>query len=842
MRTARRAVATLAGAGALASSMGGTLVALAPAAAAAPAPGQDVNNDWGQSAADVTDEVTAAVEADPRVVAARARYAIALSRYASIKTVEGVAYKAYRSALATRSKTDDVATSKRLKSIRAQVMVAAREVVVSQLNQVHVVDAVTAQVRSHHYVQAPYVALPGQPTGLTASGSTGQVSLSWTAASDATSYRVFRDGIQVGTAVSPGYVDSGLVDGTTYTYTVMAVNVAGWSPVSAPVDAVPSVSAPAAPTNLTAAPGDGTVQLAWSASAGATSYKVYRGPTLVQTLSATTWTDSGLANGTSYSYTVVAYNGVVASPASTAVSCTPVAAAPAAPTGLVANAGNNQVSLTWNATVGATGYQVRRNNVAIGGLLTTTSYVDTTAVNGQTYSYTVVAYRQNSPASAASTAVSASPVAPALSAPSGLAATPGDKTVALSWNAVPSATLYTIYRDGASVGTSTTTAFTDTGLVNGTTYSYYVVASNATSTSAPSAATTAKPAAAVAGAPTNLSGQAGDTIATLSWTGVAGITQYKVYRGGVYVTTVNGTTYTDTGLTNGGSYSYYVTAYNGTTESAPSTTVTVVPVAITPGVPTGVVATPGNTQVSLSWTASANAQSYKVYRGATLVGSPTTTSFVDTGLVNGTSYTYTVVAVNGTASSAASAGVSATPLAPAPGAATLVGTAGNNQVTLTWGAVPTATSYRVYRGAALLASPTTTSYTDTTAVNGTAYTYTVVAVNQTTPGPSSNAVTVTPTKPPVNGTFTGTATTIQGNHGKITVVIVVSNSVISTSTGTLTSPDGNTTMSINNNALPQYNSKAVVAQGTNFTKVSGATYTYNAYRTSLQAALTAAGL
>jgi uncharacterized protein with FMN-binding domain len=49
-------------------------------------------------------------------------------------------------------------------------------------------------------------------------------------------------------------------------------------------------------------------------------------------------------------------------------------------------------------------------------------------------------------------------------------------------------------------------------------------------------------------------------------------------------------------------------------------------------------------------------------------------------------------------------------------------------------------------------------------------------------------------------------------------------------------------VNINKTALPQYGTKAVAAQSTAFTKVSGATLTYAAYKTSLQAALTAAGL
>ena len=322
---------------------------------------------------------------------------------------------------------------------------------------------------------------------------------------------------------------------------------------------------------------------------------------------------------------------------------------------------------------------------------------------------------------------------------------------------------------------------------------------------------------------------------------MAGATAYRVYQGGLLVATVSTPTWTATGLANGTAYSFAVTAVTGGSESAASATVTVTPFVLTPAVPSGVIATAGNASVALSWASSANAASYRVYRGATLVGSPTATTFTDTGLTNGTSYGYTVVAVNGSASSSPSGTVSATPMAPAPAAPTgLAVSAGNTSAVLTWTATPTATSYRVYRGATLVGSPSTTTYTDTGLVNGTPYSWTVVAVNDTTPGPASAAVSGTPSAPLVNGTFTGPITTITG-HGTMRVVIVLTNSVITKATGTLLTKDGSETASINASALPKYDTKAVAANSATITKVSGATLTYAAYKASLSAALVASG-
>ncbi len=76
---------------------------------------------------------------------------------------------------------------------------------------------------------------------------------------------------------------------------------------------------------------------------------------------------------------------------------TPAGSPPSAPTGLTATAGNGQVSLTWNASAGATSYTVKRATVSggpygtIAGNLTTTAHTDTGLANGTTYYYVVSA-------------------------------------------------------------------------------------------------------------------------------------------------------------------------------------------------------------------------------------------------------------------------------------------------------------------------------------------------------------------------------------------------------------------------------------------------------------------
>ncbi len=167
---------------------------------------------------------------------------------------------------------------------------------------------------------------PAAPTGVTTSGTgTTTTTVSWTAVSGATSYKVFRATTsggpytQVGTSSTTSFADSGLACGTTYFYVVTASNGtcdSGNSAQTSTTTATCTCTPPAAPTGVATS---GTTQtgttVSWTASSGATSYKVFRattsgGPyTQVGTSSTTSFADTGLTCNTSYFYVVTASNG-----------------------------------------------------------------------------------------------------------------------------------------------------------------------------------------------------------------------------------------------------------------------------------------------------------------------------------------------------------------------------------------------------------------------------------------------------------------------------------------------------------------------------------------------------
>jgi pectate lyase-like protein/fibronectin type III domain protein len=236
---------------------------------------------------------------------------------------------------------------------------------------------------------------------------------------------------------------------------------------------------PSPPSALAAVPGNAQVALSWNPSTGASSYNVKRstvsgGPyTIIATgVNSTSFTNTGLTNGTTYFYVVSAVNSFGESANSGQASATPqgsVQTPPPAPAGLLANAGDGQVTLNWNPAAGASSYNVKRSTVS-GGPYTTiatgvtaTSFTNTGLVNGTTYFFVVSAVNAAGQ-SGNSNQASAMPVATPVGtgdlfvAPNGTASNPGtmSQPTTLSTAITRIAAGRTIFMRGGTYNLSTT--------------------------------------------------------------------------------------------------------------------------------------------------------------------------------------------------------------------------------------------------------------------------------------------------------------------------------------------------------------------------------------------------
>ncbi len=171
---------------------------------------------------------------------------------------------------------------------------------------------------------------PNAPTGVNATLSGSQIQVSWSSVSNATSYKVYRSSSAngsytlIGSPTTPYYYDANPLTGYNY-YKVKAVNSAGESAFSS-VASCNYVTAPTAPTGVSATLSGSQIQVSWSSVSNATSYKVYRSSsangsyTLIGSPTTPYYYDANPLTGYNY-YKVKAVNSAGESAFSSVASC-----------------------------------------------------------------------------------------------------------------------------------------------------------------------------------------------------------------------------------------------------------------------------------------------------------------------------------------------------------------------------------------------------------------------------------------------------------------------------------------------------------------------------------------
>lgn len=367
-------------------------------------------------------------------------------------------------------------------------------------------------------------------------------------------------------------------------------------------------------------------------------------------------------------------------------------------------------------------------------------------------------------------AVNDGTVLTAPTAPTALVATGGDAQVALSWGLPVSdggsaLGRYNVYRSTAGgpfalLGTAGQgRAYTDTTAVNDTAYSYQVTATNALGESPASNVVSATPRAFVhvaPSAPRNFAGVGNSTNSVLTWAAPADLGTdpfqgYRVFKDGVLLTTTTALSYTDSAVSRGDTHSYSVVAYSAAGEAS-TPTITVTNTSTAPTAPLSLAGTASMSTANLTWSAPASSgtdpiTSYSVYRDGVQVGTSTTRTFSDTGIVAGGTYTWTVTAMSAAGESAASAPLTLTSAtSTVPGAP--VATKGSSwfNAVMNWSAPSTGGSpilrYEVFKNGSLVAtvSASTRTYSTSTSWFGPT-TLSVRAVNAIGTGPMSNVLT-----------------------------------------------------------------------------------------------------
>ena len=338
-------------------------------------------------------------------------------------------------------------------------------------------------------VRVMYLAEPAV-TG--ASNITSGVQVKWSKVTGATGYIVYHKGAGKGWAriadIKDGstvnYTDTTAESGTTYTYTVRAYNkdtMSDWNSTKSLMRISDTTLTGA--SNITSG-----VQVKWSQVTGATGYIVYRKGAGkgwgriadIKSGSTVSYTDTTAASGTTYTYTVRAYNGNTMGDWHSAKSVMRISDT------TLTGASNITygVQVKWSRVTGATGYIVYRKGAGKGWARiadikngSTVSYTDTTAASGTTYTYTVRAYNGSTMGDWHSTKS-----VKRLSDPKLTSASKVSGGINVRWTGVTGATGYIVYRKSGSgswgriadIKSGSTVSYTDRTAKAGTTYTYTV--------------------------------------------------------------------------------------------------------------------------------------------------------------------------------------------------------------------------------------------------------------------------------------------------------------------------------------------------------------------------------
>ena len=592
---------------------------------------------------------------------------------------------------------------------------------------------------------------PGVPGSVTATPALNSLVVSWSAATNASGYKVqWKSGSQTyststrqATATGTSYTITGLTAGTTYTVRVIATRTnAPDSAASSEATGTPPAAA-GVPGSVTATPAVNSLVVSWSAATNASGYKVqwksgaqaYDAAARQATASGTSHTITGLTAGTAYTVRVIATR--TNAPDSTASSeATGTARHPAAgaPGSVTATPALNSLVVSWAAVANAESYWVQWKSGAQAydatrqaDVTSGTSYTIPGLTAGTAYTVRVIATRTNAPDSAASSEATGTAQHPAAGVPGGVTATPALQSLVVSWSAATNADGYKVqwksgsqsYNTSTRQATASGTSHTITGLTAGTAYTVRVVA---TRTNAPDGAASWE----AYGTPPAAAGVPGSVTATpavqslvVSWAAATNATGYKVqWKSGAqsYDAARQATAdrhsysggYTIHGLTGDTAYTVRVIATRtNAPDSAPSSEATGTPQHPAAGVPGSVTAAPAVGSLVVSWAAAANADGYKVqwsswsqeYNTSDRQATTTGTSHTITGLTED-EYLVRVIATrtnapDGRPSSSTWGRPYLYPAPGVPGSVTATPAPAPGSLTVSWAAAANADGYKM---------------------------------------------------------------------------------------------------------------------------------------------------
>ncbi|MGO4732356.1 S-layer homology domain-containing protein [Paenibacillus sp. 2KB_22] len=331
--------------------------------------------------------------------------------------------------------------------------------------------------------------------------------------------------------------------------------------------------------------------------------------------------------------------------------------------------------------------------------------------------------------------------------------TTDETSLTVSWEEAERATSYVVRVDNKEVYRGTDLSYTLTGLIPKTSYVVDIWSENEHGTSGSQRNTVTTKDPDKLPAPKGLKVESTWNTIRLSWDPVDGANTYRVIKNNTFLYEGPNTTYTITGLDPDHPYSLYV---YGLKKSPSSITIEgeqgrIMGVTKKLPEPNNFVAIPKSTSVDLSWDAVEKADNYKVLRGKLIIYEGPLTTFVDTGLNEGETYNYSVLAMDDFTSGLpayTSVKTLIPPQLPYP-ENFRVTELQYNKIRIDWDAVDGADEYEISRDGMTIGIPMGTWWTEDLEDiwSGATYTYRVAALRKGVKGKVAMKVVTIPNEP-----------------------------------------------------------------------------------------------
>ena len=460
------------------------------------------------------------------------------------------------------------------------------------------------------------------------------ISLSWDAPYNASTYKVYQDSVFVLETSNQTY-EYTVSGGIEYCYQVSAVNPVGIEGVIS--DQICGFALLPSSASLNGTINDTTVILVWNTVTNASGYSLKRDNNEFYNGTDLTFTDTGLEYGTTYYYTITAFDseGTYGTPSDPITVDIPDDTTPGEIENLYLAVSEQLISLSWDAPYNASTYKVYQDSVFV--LETSNQTYEYTVSGGIEYCYQVSAVNPVGIEGVISDQICGFALLPSSASLNG---TINDTTVILVWNTVTNASGYSLKRDNNEFYNGTDLTFTDTGLEYGTTYYYTITAFDLEGTyGTPSDPITVDISEELT-API-LSLTLSGTDGTLNWTSITTASAYRIFKNNGFVEEVTGTNYSAE-FPHNVETCFIVTAINETGSESDSSntecgtgdfTPTTLSLSVTDSIAT------------LNWSTVISAENYKIYKdGSFLEETTNTTTNMDIG--TGTNTCFTASAVN----------------------------------------------------------------------------------------------------------------------------------------------------------------------------------------------------